>query len=184
MGQEKDVHKKNRRSLILQVVKESNMPVGLNIKQFKDLVIDPALFKLDREIIWSDSAVNLLLGTAIQESRLVYLKQLDTGPALGVYQMEPRTHDDIWENFLAYRDDLSSRIEKSFRIRNSEALIWDMGYATAMARVHYYRVPEALPDATDISKLATYWKRHYNTVEGKGTPLEFIEKYSVYAAGI
>ena len=39
-------------------------------------------------------------------------------------------------------------------------------------------------DADDISKLATYWKKYYNTAEGKGTPLEFIEKYSVYAAGI
>ena len=159
------------------------MSVGLNVKQFKDSVIHPTLFTLDREITWSASAMNLLLGTAIQESRLTYLKQIGSGPALGIYQMEPSTHDDIWENFLAYRDDLSSLIEKSFRIRNSEALVWDMGYATAMARVHYYRVPEALPDEGDVSKLATYWKRHYNTSEGRGTPLEFMEKYLVYAAG-
>ena len=160
------------------------MSVGLNVKHFKDLVIDPTLFNLDREIIWSSSAVNLLLGTAIQESRLTYLRQMGNGPALGVYQMEPDTHDDIWENFLTYREGLASLIEKSFRIKTSEALVWDMGYATAMARVHYYRVPEALPDADDVSKLATYWKKYYNTPEGKGTPLEFIEKYSVYAAGI
>ena len=57
------------------------MSVGLNVKHFKDLVIDPALFKLDREIIWSTSAVNLLLGTAIQESRLTYLRQMGNGPA-------------------------------------------------------------------------------------------------------
>jgi hypothetical protein len=160
------------------------MSVGLDVKQFKDSVIHPSLFALDREIIWSDSAINLLLGTAIQESRLVYLKQVGSGPALGLYQMEPDTHDDIWENFLAYRDGLSSLIEKSFRIRNSEALVWDMGYATVMARVHYYRVPEVLPDADDVPRLAVYWKKYYNTFEGKGTPLEFIEKYSVYAAGV
>ena len=159
------------------------MSVGLNVKHFKDLVIDPALFNLDREIIWSTSAVNLLLGTAIQESRLTYLRQMGNGPALGIYQMEPDTHDDIWENFLAYREELASLIKRSFRIKTSEALIWDMGYATAMARVHYYRVPEPLPDANDVAKLATYWKKYYNTPEGKGTPLEFIEKYSVYVAG-
>lgn len=183
MGKGKNIHHTNRRSFILQVVKESKMSVGLNVKQFKDLVINPTLFTLDREIVWSESAINLLLGTAIQESRLMYLKQLGSGPALGVYQMEPSTHDDIWENFLSYREELASLIQKSFRVKTSEALIWDMGYATAMARVHYYRVPEALPDANDVTNLATYWKRHYNTIEGKGTTLEFIEKYSVYAAG-
>ena len=160
------------------------MPVGLDVKQFKNLVIHPTLFALDREITWSNSALNLLLGTAIQESRLTYLKQIGSGPALGIYQMEPDTHDDIWDNFLKYREGLSSLIEKSFRVRNSKALVWDMGYATAMARVHYYRVQEALPYDGDVSKLATYWKKYYNTDEGKGTPLEFIEKYSVYAAGV
>ena len=48
------------------------------------------------------SAVNLLLGTAAQESRLgEYIEQVN-GPALGIFQMEPKTEIDIFRNFLTY----------------------------------------------------------------------------------
>jgi hypothetical protein len=41
------------------------------------------------------NAIQLLMGTAAQESHLgTYLKQIN-GPALGVFQMEPNTEIDI-----------------------------------------------------------------------------------------
>lgn len=47
----------------------------------------------------SSSAVNLLLGTAAQESAFgTYLRQIGGGPARGVFQMAPATAKDIWEN--------------------------------------------------------------------------------------
>lgn len=42
---------------------------------------------------WSQPAEDLVMGTAAQESRLTYLRQLGGGPALGLWQMEPATHD-------------------------------------------------------------------------------------------
>ena len=69
----------------------------LDADQFTRLIIRPAL-----KIIGLDfrAAEELLLGTALQESRLTYLHQLGGGPALGLFQMEPGTHDDIWTNYL------------------------------------------------------------------------------------
>ena len=46
-----------------------------------------------------------------------------------------------------------------------------------MARIHYLRVPEALPAADDVVGLAAYWKRYYNTELGAGTVEKFVESY-------
>ena len=73
-------------------------------------VINPVLRSMDA---WSIAAENLILGTAVQESECgYYLHQLGDGPALGIYQMEPATHDDCWNNFLKYRHDLSDPIKR------------------------------------------------------------------------
>ena len=42
-----------------------------------------------------------------------------------------------------------------------------MGYATAVARLIYWRVPRPLPAASDLDGLAAYWKTHYNTAAGE-----------------
>ena len=50
---------------------------------------------------YSIDAVNLLLGTAIQESGgLRWRVQVNGGPARGLFQMEEATYTDIWNNFL------------------------------------------------------------------------------------
>ena len=75
--------------------------------QMLSLVIRPALEKLS---LWSLSAEELVLGTAIVESGLTYLKQHGDGPALGLWQVEPATHDDLYTNFLNFRPELGSKL--------------------------------------------------------------------------
>ncbi|MEY8241449.1 MAG: hypothetical protein RPT25_13980, partial [Cycloclasticus sp.] len=58
-----------------------------------------------------------------------------------------------------------------------EQLIVNLSYATAIARVIYYRVPKALPPGNDIRALAKYWKTHYNTSLGRGTADEFVQNF-------
>lgn len=130
----------------------------------------------------SKSAVNLLLGTAAQESRLgEYLHQIN-GPALGIYQCEPNTLDDIFNKYLRHRKELLKKVLKLSalgltRSKNAEGNLY---YATAIARIHYYRVFEPLPSSDDIEGLANYWKKYYNTEKGKGTTEEFINNYKRY----
>lgn len=140
-------------------------------------IIIQTLKELD---LHSESAVNLLLGTAAQESRLgTYLHQIGGGPALGIYQMEPATERDIWKNYLDYRPKILSKVTRvSGLIRpRSLHLTGNLIYATVMARLHYYRAPGQLPDADDTPGLAEYWKQHYNTPAGKGTAGEFVQNY-------
>jgi hypothetical protein len=136
--------------------------------------------------MWSESAENLLLGTAAQESLMgTYLVQLGGGPALGIYQMEPATEKDCWDNFILHRNELRLIMNDiSTNTTNGELfeseLTWNLVYATAMARIKYYRDPEPLPAADDIPGLAAYWKRVFNTNLGKGTEAEFIDNYHTY----
>jgi hypothetical protein len=153
-------------------------------EHLRSLVIRPVLQHLG---LYSLAAEDLLVGTAMQESRLGrYLRQHPTGPARGIYQMEPLTHDDLWRNFIRHRFGLMDRVS-AFRLDNEvlsdrDELHGNLYYATAMARVHYLRAPERLPEHQDIAGYARYWKKWYNTPLGKGTEHEFIRNWNRIAA--
>lgn len=150
---------------------------GLDPQHFRTLIIRPVLTQLQ---LHSPAAENLLLGTALQESQLKYLKQLGAGPALGALQMEPATHDDIWHNYLAYQPDLVSKLKSITRAigpGNAAEMIGNLYYAVAMARVHYRRVAAPLPAAIDARGLAAYWKQYYNTPGGAGTVEEALPHF-------
>jgi hypothetical protein len=142
---------------------------GIDVDQLREYIVRPVLTRLS---LHSKVAENLVIGTALHESHLVYLHQIK-GPALGVYQMEPATHYDIHENYLKYRRDLKMQVIRfsghfSGDIPDPGELMGNLFYATAMCCVHYLRVKEQLP-ANSAGELAGYWKRHYNTKLGKGT---------------
>ncbi|MBL4613611.1 MAG: hypothetical protein JKY27_01880 [Magnetovibrio sp.] len=158
----------------------------LDIQQFRDFVVQPVLLELGEwnATMNSQAAQNLLVGTAIQESHVTYLKQLGGGPALGVMQIEPATHDDVWTNYLAYRNDLA-KVVLGFAAGDShdaDQMPWNMGYGVAMARLIFWRQSDPMPtDANDLQALGQYWKDHYNTINGAGTVDEWVENYTKYA---
>ena len=130
--------------------------------------------------LYSTDACELLMLTAAQESHLgYYIKQVGNGPAKGIFQMEPSTEKDIWRNFLKYKPDLAKRVGSLLGEADWEhlQLTGNLLYQIAMARLHYYRRPEALPARGDIVAMAQYWKAHYNTHLGKGTIAEAIKNY-------
>ena len=73
----------------------------MNFEQLLEYVVKPA-----NQLLGVDSlaAQQLVIGTAAVESGGEYIRQLNNGPARGFFQMEPNTHEDIWINYLAYRD--------------------------------------------------------------------------------
>ncbi|ABM03600.1 conserved hypothetical protein [Psychromonas ingrahamii 37] len=151
---------------------------------FRETVIQPVLARLGEENL---AAEELLLGTAVQESlNFMYRRQVGEGPAKGYFQMEPSTHNDIWDNYLKYRQALANDILSFLSNVNAnkiDELETNDKYATAMARVHYMRVSAPLPKAGDIAAQARYWKQYYNTPLGKGVPHEYIEKWNKYVIG-
>lgn len=156
----------------------------IDIPQFRKNIIVPALTVIGAH---SDAAEELVLGTALQESRLQYIKQLGNGPALGFFQMEPATHDDIWINYLAFQDDLKTKLLTLAAPSNgqvsSNELMGNLWYAAAMCRIHYRRVADPLPQAGDVPGMASYWKEHYNTHLGAGTEEEYEEVWFANMGG-
>ena len=132
-------------------------------------IIRPALHALG---IWSPEREYLVLGTGAHESHYQYLQQLGGGPALGYWQCEPATHQDIWDNYLRYRPALAEPLN---RLRSAEvspmALVRYPLYAAALCGVHYQRKQQGklLPPRDDAQLQAALWKQAYNTRIGRGT---------------
>jgi hypothetical protein len=133
--------------------------------------------------LWSPEAVQLVTMTACHESRLEFRRQFGGGPAYGLTQMEPKDHDDIWENYLRYLPELSDRLRQCLDGKPAEAetMIDDDLYAAAMCRIHYRRAKPPLPHLDDPDGMAGYWKRFYNSSLGAGTPEEFKSSYLALA---
>ena len=153
--------------------------MGVNVRQLTHEIIIPTLGYLG---LSSPASVALVLGTICQESGCgTFLRQYPCGPALGICQMETATHDDIWQNYMAYH---LRRIDL-FNTRwgsnpTADKMVYDLSYAVAMCRIHYARVKEPLPQPHDLEGLARYWKRYYNTPDGAGTESEFIANWHKY----
>lgn len=151
----------------------------LDVAQFRTYVVKPVLEYLD---MYSPAMENLIVGTALQESKLTYLKQLGNGPAIGVYQMEPATFKDHFVNYLTYHQGLKTKLtglRTGLYDNDAAELAGNLYFATAMAAIHYKRrLKDAiLPAATDIAALAKIYKKFYNTPLGKATEEQFIKNY-------
>ena len=143
---------------------------------FRLRAVRPALDAIN---LWSTNAEELLIAICAHESLgCSYLIQVG-GPALGPYQMEPDTHDDIWAKSLHDGTPLKETILRYCLDGNPFAhqMCWDLQYATMMARVFLLRIPEALPDASDVTAMANYWKKYWNTPLGAGNVSDFINNY-------
>lgn len=149
----------------------------INYMQLKELIIKPTLDLLQ---MYSVDAEELLVFTCACESLGgTYLKQIK-GPALGIYQMEPNTYTDIWQNYIKNHGMIVNLLTLNFQCHNMplpERMIYDLRYATAMARIHYRRVKEGLPPANDVNKIWEYYKKYYNTPLGKAEQEESIKHY-------
>jgi hypothetical protein len=145
------------------------------IKHFRQIIRDA----LDPLKLYSTKAEELLVITAAQESLGgTYLWQNDRlgfpkGPALGVYQMEPVTYRDLFENYLRYNRRL--QILGGLTVEEPERMVYDIRYATVIARLNYYRFPAEIPE--DLEGQLRYYKKYWNTELGKATIAEARKNY-------
>lgn len=156
-------------------------------QQFRKLirkVLQDFAVKSSYASFYSEDAVELLMLTAAQESHLgKYLWQVK-GPALGVFQMEPNTYNDIWGNWIMYRQNILNALNDLY---GASGVAWemrmkaDLTYQIIMARIFYMRVPAALPSKTNALDMAHYYKKYFNTHLGKATPEEAYKNYNRFA---
>ena len=160
----------------------------MNAQQLHDHIIKPTLEYMGGNYNTPEARLLLLATAAIESDCGYYIKQVN-GPALGIWQMEPDTHDDIWYNCDALSSftefDQTDLVELliTFSIGgecNSKDMIDSSLYACAMTRLKYSMDSESLPKITGDRKIDEvefykYYKRVYNTNLGAST----FEKWQV-----
>lgn len=132
--------------------------------------------------VYSDRAVELLMGTAAQESHLGrYLYQV-RGPAIGFFQMEPDTLDSLWEDYIRFRPRIAAGITavSGYDGPDQWALETSLAYQIAMARVRYLPAKPGLPAADDLFGMGWYWDKYYNRNPEKGFVEDFVASYKEY----
>lgn len=145
--------------------------------QLRTHIIRPVLKTM---VMWSQEAEDLLLGTAIHESDGMKRITQYSGPAVSYYQMEPETLHDLYDHYLRYHADKLAKLDK-FKapgLSQADNLKMNAAYATAAARLQYYRQPAPIPKT--LEGQAEYWKKFWNTELGKGT----VEQYVKHAEGL
>lgn len=147
----------------------------MNVLQIREYVVIPALTQINS---YSLNAEQLVMATGMAESNMEFIHQKGGGPARGLFQLEPVSHDDIWSRFLSKKpmllNDLRALIMKDMDLHDQ--LHGNLFYAAAMCRIFYLRFRQPLPDAGDWQGMAEYWKKYYNTHLGAGTVDGFIQK--------
>jgi len=152
----------------------------IDVNQLIEHVLTPCLDDLH---LYSDAAIELLVMTcAVESGGGSFIKQVE-GPALGIFQMEEATHDDIWRNFLMHDSRRLTLMQQHFGcvvIPPAYRMVADLRYAAAMARLLYARFPDRLPAKDDVEGLYEYYKKFYNTEKGKSKKAPSIKKYLTY----
>ena len=146
-------------------------------QQWRDAVIDPVL----RDIgLHSEAAVRLLLGTIAAESGFKLIVQLGNGPARSLFQIEPFTMYDVLSRTIHRYPKIYAGVMR-WEVESQpweDQLIWNMAFATYVARLKYYLDPEPLPNANDIIALGEYYSRVYRTNLIASGAERFLECYN------
>ena len=157
----------------------------MDLGQFRTEIVQPTLLAIT---LWSSSAEELLIATAMHESAgLTYIRQLPRadgrqGPALGFFQIEPATAEDLVKRYI-FQD--KTELGKRLRIASqfepwgniNERLLGDMRFGCIIARLKYWSAPPPLPRAGDVPAMAAYWARWYNTRNDPETIQQFIANH-------
>ena len=139
----------------------------LDAKQFKQLVSDT----LTAINLGGDTAINLVMGTCLQESGLHWLQQENGGVAVGIAQCEPATYHDICTRInmhvIQYKKILNY-LNMPFFPADATALIGNMTLAIIICRLKYWLLSQPLPGNT-VNELSAYYITYYNTSAGAAT---------------
>ena len=111
------------------------------------------------------------------ESQLRYVRQRTNagdGPARGLCQMEPATHDDCWTNWLNFP--AQAQVARVIRglignvAPSADLMMSNDSYSFAVGRIKCWRDRGPLPAWDDAAGMSAFHKRVYNTRAGAADP--------------
>jgi len=137
----------------------------------------------------SEDAITLIHETGLVESGYKYLRQLGDGPAKSFWQIEPLSAVDNLQHYLKHRKSLMLRCAMVSMIdlkhwQNNDERLWanilekNTAAGIVHCRIKYWRVPKPMPNT--LEGRAKYWKKYYNTDQGKGTEEKYIDTVKEY----
>jgi hypothetical protein len=136
-----------------------------NIDQFRENILAPALDALQ---IRSKELAELLVFTcAVESAGGTYVKQIQ-GPALGIYQIEPNSFTDVWQNYAIRKPDVLNLLALNLgvhRVPEPREVITNLLLATAMCAL-FYQHRKVFPKQMDEDYLWDLYKKYYNTEKG------------------
>jgi hypothetical protein len=146
-------------------MRETEVIMGIYATDLRELIIRPTLVALNE---WSQTAEDLLMGTAAQESQLGFRMHADDDSGIGLYRISTQTHTQVWDNYLITDPELASRLrglasQQQFLKSPHNELIINLSYATGVAWMIYKRHNPAFSDNPNVHELATYWLHYYCT---------------------
>ena len=145
------------------------------VKEIKSIV-EYALYKIDS---YSDDALALVVRTGMAESGYRALKGYGEGnPAIGFWQIEPATMNDMITNYIQYRSHYKKNLISlgmNFEKDTTMSVMSNLAVQAALCRLHYRRDRDPIPSWGDLEAQGKYWKKVYNTVEGRGTVKHFVK---------
>ena len=152
----------------------------MNKEQLVNLVIIPTLKKIPKGYS-TEAEMAIVMIIAHESLRGEYLKQMGNGPALGLINMEPDTHNCTWHNGDSIWDNALKMgiITQCDYVNKShpkpERLNYDFMYNVFMARQRLFMKKEKLP-STEL-EMANYLKRHWNSIHGAATSNSYLNDY-------
>lgn len=142
---------------------------GLNPKQIKYLIVKPVLTAIG---LGGVSAINLITGTALAESKLAAIRQITstsvlTGTARGLWQIEPITAKDMMDRILP-RNKNRKHIVETYMSQQplNDQLVSNLALGAIICRLKYLSSPKPMVK-NDAALMSEYHKFIYNTSIGK-----------------
>lgn len=141
--------------------------VNMKYSELKKIVIKTTL-EMERH---KPEMVELLCMIAAHESGLGKYRRQVNGPALSLFQIEPITHNSIWDHC----DSIEMLAKKLGIKRNVELLATDDRYAVFVARCYLLMDKNPLPKT--VCEMGEYAKTYWNSEGGKASPEAYIDAY-------
>jgi len=160
----------------------------INVHDFREYVVAPscALCAELAAVPAPKFIEDLIVATAAQETAIGrWLHQGGAGDAVSIYQFEPASLDSLMKDYIIPAKDnrfakllIASRVGVS--VPAVDEVKWNLRFATVMARLYYYRVPQGLPLTTSFQTLWEYYKKYWNTDLGSATEASFANALKAY----
>lgn len=153
--------------------------MGICLDELRLFVVRPTLKQLRA---WSPGMEALLLGTAAQESELGFHLKTGHRHGMGIFQILPSTHRQIWDKYLINFPALASKVrglasQRDFLQHPHAELATNLRYATAIAWLIYRAAGVDSVDMENLPKMAKLWKKHFH--HGPSARLrDFVISYS------